>query len=437
LDFLKKHYEKIILAVFLLAFVFLLIYLIELSKSTRTITSSDLEIPPINPSYTPNDFSHKKYQTNYIFTNNCIWKKSVARSDKDKIYTDLLIPFKCARCPFGFKVIPRYYFLGPIDNPRKCPLCAKALPRPVVVDPGGGGISGGMDRDNDGIPNVTEIKLGLDPDNPDDAFYDMDNDGFPNVYEYQKGKNIKKSKSHPPLHERLHLIEFRETLLPFQLKLVNTNGKKDPKDWDIQINETIKGKIKTRFKYLDSRMTLDKTTYKITKIDAKHEEKRRGGTIVKVDNSKVYLESEDGKYTITMQVGKNVYSPKPKAIVEDLATEKMYHVGVGDSIVMYLKTKASISKRTGKRLRRKTTKYKVFKVDRQKKQVIIVDKKLKKYILTAKALVPRIKQKEENINEYRADPGSNPGMPPDLMDAPPGGDPRRRTSTKRRKRRNF
>ena len=427
MDFLKKHYEKLVLAFFLLVFVFLLIYLIELSKSTHTITREDLKIPTREPNYRKNDFSHKKYQTSYIFTKNCTWDKSTARSDKDKIYTDLLIPYECARCPFGNKVIPRYYFLGPIDHPRNCPLCGKALPRPLKDDDDERPPNE-MDRDNDGIPNNDEIRLGLDPENPDDALYDPDNDGFPNIYEYQKKKKIKKSGSHPPFYERLHLIEFRETKLPFQLKLVNTNGKEDPKDWDIQINETIKGRIRTRFKYLGSRMTLDKTSYEITKIDAKHEKKRSGGTIIKEDKSKIYLKSEDDKYTITMQVGKDVYSPKPKAIIEDLATGKKYHVGAKDAIVMPLKTKASFYK-SGKPRKRKTIKYKVFKVDREKKQVIIEDNKLKKYIITAKALMPRIKQKEQG--NTRGDPNINPDVRPDFMNAPPGGIP---PNTRRRRR---
>ncbi len=429
MDFLKKHYEKLILAVFLIAFIFLLLYLIDLSKSTKTITKSALKIPNIEPNYNPNDFSHKKYQTSYVFTNNCVWNKSKARTDKDKIYTDLLVPFECARCPFDNKVIPRYYFLGPIDHPRNCPLCDKALPRPFIRDDGGGTtIIDRLDRDNDGIPNVKEVQLGLSPDNPDDALYDMDGDGFPNIYEYQKGKKMEKSTSHPPYYERLHLIEFRETLLPFQLKLVNTNNSKDPKDWVIQINEIIDGKIKTRFKYLDSRMTLDNTSYTITKIDAKHEEKRRGGTIVKVDNSKIYLNSSDGKYTITMQVGKDVYSPKPKAVIEDMACDEKYHVGVGDTIKMYTR----FSKTTGKPIKKRTIKYKVYKVDRQKKQVIIQDKKRKNYIVTAKVLMPRVKRKEAEI-------GDSPDMNPDaatkgLIEAPPGGTP---AKTRKRNFRNF
>ncbi len=437
MDFFKKHYEKLILALFLLVFVFLLLYLIDLSKSTNTITREDLKIPTREPNYRKTDFSLKKYQLSYIFSKDCIWKKSTARSDKDKIYTDLLIPFKAARCPCCEKVIPWYYFWGPLGRPRHCPLCDSPLLRPIT-SPVRSSIVDSLDRDNDGIPNTIEIKLGLNPDNPDDALYDMDNDGFPNIFEYQQKTNIKKSKSHPPMYMRLHLIEFRETLLPFKLKTVVTNGKKDPKEWDIQINETRRGEIKTRFKYLDSSLLLDKTSYKIIKIEAIHKEERNGGTIIKKDESKIFLKSFDNKYTITMQVDRPVYSPRPKAVIVDLATGKKYHVGAGDTIVMVIK----ISKSRGGRKRRrhsKTVKYKVFKVDRKKRQVIIEDRKLNKYVITAKALMPKIKQKGQT---GRGVPGGDSGameMPSGFMDAPPGGvsNSRRTSRLRRRQGRNY
>ena len=438
MDFLKKHYEKVILAFFLIAFVLLLLYLIDLGNSTREISNEQLQIPIIEPNYKKNNFSLQKYQTNYIFEKNCVWNKSIARDKKNQIFTDLMIPFKCARCPFGNKVIPRYYFLGPIDNLRSCPLCKKKLKRPIIVQVTGGGNSG-TDMDDDGLPNVIEIKLGLDQDNPDDALYDMDGDGFTNIFEFRQETNINKATSKPPMYMRLHLLEFKETLLPFQLMLVNTNGgKKDPADWTIQINETIKRKIKTRFKYLDSRMELDKTPYTIIKIDARHVDKRQGGSIVKIDKSKVYLKSKDGKYTITMQVGKPVYSPKPKAAIEDLGTGKMYNVGEDDIISMYLRTKRAVSKKTGRKLKRKITRYKVLKVDRQKKQVIIEETKKrnpKKYVLTAKAFMPRPVKKQEGTVSGR-DSGIG-----ESIDAPPGGAPPsatgRTTRTRRQPRRNF
>ena len=437
MDFLKKHYEKLILALFLLVFVFLLLYLVDLSKSTRTISRQELEIPVKSPNYVCTDFSQKEFQISYVFTKDCVWGKSKARVDKDNIYTDLLVPYKCARCPFNHKVIPRFYFMGAIDNPRRCPLCDKPIPRPLV-DPGVTiQVTGsGMDRDNDGIPNTDEIKFGLDPDNPDDAFYDMDGDGFPNIYEFKKRTNMKKASSCPPYYERLQLLEFRLTLLPYTLKLVNTNNdSKDPADWVIQINEEVKGKIKTRFKYLNSRMRLDNTYYTIYKIDAKHVEKRIGGTLVKDDKSIVYLKSNDGKYTITMQVDKKVFSPKPKAVIEDLATGKKYHVGAGDYIVMPTSLQSDSAVSIRGRRGRKTVKYKVLKVERDKNQVIIQDRRFRSHKVTAKALMPRIKQKNQNREQFGNDPRME--APPQLLNAPPGGIQASRTGRRRTTRRRY
>ncbi|MDD5726978.1 MAG: hypothetical protein PHV59_00300 [Victivallales bacterium] len=409
MDFLKKHYEKLILAFFLLVFIFLLLYLIELGKSTHTITREDLQIPTREPNYKKTDFSLPKYQIDYIFNKNCGWGKSTLRNDQDKIYSDLLIPFECARCPRCDKAIPRYYFMGAIDQPRKCPLCGYPLPRPlkkidIVIDPG-------LDRDNDGIPNAIELKLGLNPENPDDALTDLDNDGFPNIFEYQEKTKINDPKSHPEMYKRLRLIEFRETLLPVELKTVVTNNKKDPKDWDIQINEVQGGKTKTKFEYLGGSMLLDKTSYKIVKIEPKYEEQRHSGTIVKKDKSKIFLESLDGKYTITMQVDKPVYSPKPKAVIEDLGSDKKYHIGVDDYITMSLPGTVSKRYRHGR-----TIKYKVVKVDRKQNQVIIEDKKLHRYVITAKAMMPRVRR------AVGPDRGNiNPARQSGFIDAPPGG----------------
>jgi hypothetical protein len=413
LDFLKKHYEKLILAFFLLVFVILLIYLIDLGKSTRAITKEKLRIPTREPNYTPKDFTEKRYQVDYIFSNNLDWKKSVARVDKDNIYTDLMVPYKCARCPFGGKVIPRYYFMGDVDQPRTCPLCAKPLERPLSntltpVPPTGGG----LDRDNDGIPNSDEVKYKLNPDSPDDAAYDLDGDGFPNIFEYQQGTKLDDPKSHPPMFTRLYLVDFKQTLLPFKLKLVNTGGEKDPRDWVIQINQTDSGK--TKFKYLDSSLLLDNVQYRIVKINPKYTEERVGGTIIKKDESNIILKSNDGKYEIVMQVDQPVYSPKPKAVIEDLGKDRKYYVGTNDVISMVLEYEV------GSRKIRRTYNYKVIKVDTQEKNVEIRDNRGNTHVITTKKLMPRIKRNDGRSGMSPMGVPGEPGMPPELMEAPPG-----------------
>jgi hypothetical protein len=79
-------------------------------------------------------------------------------------------------------------------------------------------------------------------------------------------------------------------------------------------------------------------------------------------------------------------------------------------------------------------KYKVIKVERDKKQVIIQDRKFKQHKVSGKALMPRIKQKEQNREQFGVDPGRRAASP-QLLDAPPGGVPsnaRGKRSTRRR-----
>ncbi|MFA7231157.1 MAG: hypothetical protein WC071_07785, partial [Victivallaceae bacterium] len=211
LDFLKKHYEKIMLAVLLLVFILSLIYLINIIKSTNEITAKDLMIPTQSPDYVNVDFNSADFDTNAIFTTNTEWKPAAPREPADLIYTDLVIPFKIARCPHCSYLVPEYDFL---NAPHKCQICSGELPRPVksskpvIVRP-----TNDDDLDGDGIPNNIEEKLGLDPKNPDDASEDMDNDGFSNLFEYLQKTRINDPKSHPPMYKRLHLVDLRKTIL--------------------------------------------------------------------------------------------------------------------------------------------------------------------------------------------------------------------------------
>jgi len=54
------------------------------------------------------------------------------------------------------------------------------------------------DTDGDGMPDAWEIKYGLNPNNPNDATWDLDNDGHTNLEEYQKEWNPNDPNSPPP-----------------------------------------------------------------------------------------------------------------------------------------------------------------------------------------------------------------------------------------------
>jgi hypothetical protein len=244
----------------------------------------------------------------------------------------------------------------------------------------------------------------------------MDGDGFPNVFEYREDTDIKNAASSPPLFKRLKLLEFRETLLPYKLKTVVTNNSKDPEKWDIQVNWIQdNGRIKTKFEYLGSTIRMDKVGYRIVKIEPDYKEERHDGTVVKVDKSKVMLESFDKKYKITMQVDQDAYSPRLKAVIEDLGNGKKYLVGAGDYIVMQVKYEHK------GRSRVRTAKYKVSRVERKEKRVIIefYGKRQGKAIeqsVTMLAFMPRVKRKTKAKDKFSKNPGS-PGM----LEVPPGG----------------
>ncbi len=54
-----------------------------------------------------------------------------------------------------------------------------------------------MDSDSDGIPDMVEVSMGLDPLNPFDAVYDNDLDGFSNFTEYQSHTDMNDFLSFP------------------------------------------------------------------------------------------------------------------------------------------------------------------------------------------------------------------------------------------------
>jgi hypothetical protein len=152
------------------------------------------------------------------------------------------------------------------------------------------------------------------------------------------------------------------------------------------------------------------------KINPKYTEERLGGTIIKKDESNIVLKSDDGKYEIVMQVDQPVYSPKPKAVIEDLGSGKMYSVGAKDTITMVLEYQSN----TGSRKIRRKYDYKVKNVDTEAKKVEISDRRGNVHEITTKELMPRIKKADGRTG---SDPMGMPGeglMPPEMMNAPPG-----------------
>ena len=95
-----------------------------------------------------------------------------------------------------------------------CPFCGGEQPIPGKVNPE-------LDSDGDGIPDMIEIQLGLDPNDPSDAKGDLDGDGFTNLEEYLAGTDPKDPKSHPALVLLLRVKELRGKRMPLLFSAVN------------------------------------------------------------------------------------------------------------------------------------------------------------------------------------------------------------------------
>ncbi|MBQ9694432.1 MAG: hypothetical protein IJV69_06730 [Kiritimatiellae bacterium] len=89
----------------------------------------------------------------------------------------------------------------------KCSFCAAVQPKEEKID------LAAVDSDGDGIPDVEELKLGLNPQDGNDADLDKDNDGFSNIEEYLAKTDMADAKSHPGYETRIALKKIEGTKL--------------------------------------------------------------------------------------------------------------------------------------------------------------------------------------------------------------------------------
>ena len=78
-----------------------------------------------------------------------------------------------------------------------------------------------LDTDGDGMPDWWEIEMGLDPLDPTDAVKDLDGDGFTNLEEYLAGTDPRDPNSMPDPLMKLRVGGIRP--VPFYLRFVSTS----------------------------------------------------------------------------------------------------------------------------------------------------------------------------------------------------------------------
>ena len=86
MDFLNKHYEKLILLGMLLFFIFAMINVLSIASQTGEVKDSDLRIPTRQADYKPHNPADSQYQPENVWkTGTFFWKKASFRDQGKKM----------------------------------------------------------------------------------------------------------------------------------------------------------------------------------------------------------------------------------------------------------------------------------------------------------------------------------------------------------------
>lgn len=235
MDFLKRHYEKVILALFLVA---LLSWAVILLRQVRA-TGEQIKEERAKTERPSGKGAPLKILTKEEFTADSLLanEASAWTLAKDKNGGTLFDPPKYIRCRN-----PQCFYLLPYQGESNCVYCGTWIGR--VGDPPT------EDGDADGIPDKVEMKYSfLNPKNPADAEADYDKDGFTNLEEYLADNDkpaMDDPKVHPAYYAKLRYLNTIRYKLPLLFTKLTKAGD-DKSKWDLQFSIIENNREKTRF----------------------------------------------------------------------------------------------------------------------------------------------------------------------------------------------
>lgn len=308
MNFIKKNYEKLILAVLLAVFIILLALQLILWKESSAIQVEKLKQfrdPP--PNYVAVKFEDRKagYMVLETLQESSEWGRSAARgTGSSKVYTDFMQPYAMTVCPHCVRVIPSEAFPKPNTLTTKpCPLCQKDLHAPQRPD-----LHVMLDTDGDGIPDRDEKVLGLNINDPIDGLVDSDADDFSNYEEYLFKTKLNDSKNHPPYYTMLHVGSIVRPALPFRLKKVTVRDPKNLSSAMIQVEvDVLRKPSQDRILRLGSKFDTMAGIYEI--VDIKYVTRKNSMGIV-VREYEIIVSKRGSSERIPMKVRQRVLEPR-------------------------------------------------------------------------------------------------------------------------------
>ncbi len=332
MKFLKEHYEKVVLTIFLVVFVGALLWLLNVLKQEKQLKDAFTKILIQKANYKQTDFSKAKYNVLESLDSEIVWNSSEARNNTGfNEYSDLMIPFEIAFSPYVEKLIPKSSF-GTDERSGICPFSGKVLQESKIKLV--------MDEDKDGIPDDVEIKNGLNPKDPSDAVKDLDEDGFTNLDEYQTyATEMNNPKSRPSYVNNINLLSVEKIELPIIFKMVSKAGE-DKSEWMIQVVVEQWNEFNKEFENKEPWLTVGQKfkvrdiDYKV--VDIKNEIKEVFNNELNVTLTEetflLVIQQIGNEDLIDIQINEVVYDPKIKIELEDHFTKNKYQVVKNDII---------------------------------------------------------------------------------------------------------
>lgn len=371
--FLKKHYEKILLAFLLVVFILLLLFQLILLGASEKIQVDKLKHfrePPPNYTQVKFDVPESPYRVLERLPEKPHWNEARPRGVNAVHFTDLMIPYPMALCPYCLRIIPADSYPAPntLDS-GKCPFrdCGKTLRAPYRS-----AVAQNQDSDGDGIPDKEETAMGLNPQDPSDAAVDSDDDGFSNYEEYLAKTKHKDPKNRPPYHEKIQVRSVTQARLPFLLKNVSFKSDKSKKNAEIQFEVDLpatRGRRPSKNMFLKVGESFPTLAGQFLIEDI----------VSSGDEVQVVLKKSDNGERITVTQNKPVLEPRIKAVlfinlIKDVLEKEVYDG----------------SKFTIGSLKTNVDSYEVVSIDREKNTVTLKDTRDgKTYVIEQKSMIQK------------------------------------------------